>query len=350
MTIKKVEGGWLVDEQPGGRGAKRFRKTLKTQAEAKQYQAWLKTKVTLSPDWAPERAESRRLKDLITEWYTAHGSTLRSGDDQKKRLERLADAVGNPLADKFDASKFAEYRTRRVSEGVSLANCNREQAYLKAMFNQLAAIGRWSKANPVGKVKPFKVAESELTYLTDAQITDLLTALAASSNPHALPCAKVCLATGARWSEGEQLTRSQVKGGKVQFARTKTDKNRSLPISAELADELSEHYKKHGKQERFFAYCEGAFREAVERAGIELPDGQMTHVLRHTFASHFMQNGGNILTLQRALGHRDLKTTMRYAHLAPDHLLEVLTLNPLAGLNKAKMPADHADPEPNQTT
>ena len=265
-----------------------------------------------------------------------------------EQARKLLDRVG--LADKFDASKFAEYRTRRVSEGVSLANCNREQAYLKAMFNQLAAIGRWSKANPVGKVKPFKVAESELTYLTDAQITDLLTALAASSNPHALPCAKVCLATGARWSEGEQLTRSQVKGGKVQFARTKTDKNRSLPISAELADELSEHYKKHGKQERFFAYCEGAFREAVERAGIELPDGQMTHVLRHTFASHFMQNGGNILTLQRALGHRDLKTTMRYAHLAPDHLLEVLTLNPLAGLNKAKMPADHADPEPNQTT
>ncbi|MFQ1065102.1 tyrosine-type recombinase/integrase [Bordetella trematum] len=55
----------------------------------------------------------------------------------------------------------------------------------------------------------------------------------------------------------------------------------------------------------------------------------MTHVLRHTFASHFMMNGGNILTLQRILGHSTLTMTMRYAHLAPDHLQEARRLNPL---------------------
>ena len=67
----------------------------------------------------------------------------------------------------------------------------------------------------------------------------------------------------------------------------------------------------------------------MENGGIT-PDGQMTHVLRHTFASHFVMKGGNILTLQRLLGHRDLKTTMRYAHFSPDHLLEAVRLNPLA--------------------
>lgn len=68
----------------------------------------------------------------------------------------------------------------------------------------------------------------------------------------------------------------------------------------------------------------------MQRAGIETPAGQLTHVLRHTFASHFMMNGGNILVLQRILGHTDIKVTMRYAHFAPDHLAEALSLNPLS--------------------
>ncbi|HNN95404.1 MAG TPA: tyrosine-type recombinase/integrase [Pseudomonadota bacterium] len=44
------------------------------------------------------------------------------------------------------------------------------------------------------------------------------------------------------------------------------------------------------------------------------------HVLRHTFASHFIMSGGNILTLSKILGHSDVKVTMIYAHLAPDFL------------------------------
>lgn len=45
-------------------------------------------------------------------------------------------------------------------------------------------------------------------------------------------------------------------------------------------------------------------------------------------------NGGNILTLQKILGHTDIKMTMRYAHLAPDYLEEATRLNPLS--NKAE--------------
>lgn len=63
---------------------------------------------------------------------------------------------------------------------------------------------------------------------------------------------------------------------------------------------------------------------------IELAEGQMTHVLRHTFASHFMMNGGNILVLQRILGHANIRETMRYAHFAPDHLEEAALLNPIS--------------------
>ncbi|NOU00186.1 MAG: tyrosine-type recombinase/integrase [Gallionella sp.] len=65
-----------------------------------------------------------------------------------------------------------------------------------------------------------------------------------------------------------------------------------------------------------------SFRVAVEKSGLTLPKGQLAHLLRHTFSSHFVMNGGNILVLQKTLGHSSLIMTMRYAHLAPDHLQE----------------------------
>ena len=46
------------------------------------------------------------------------------------------------------------------------------------------------------------------------------------------------------------------------------------------------------------------------------------HSLRHTYASQFMMRGGNIYDLQKILGHSDLKSTMIYAHLSPQHLAE----------------------------
>lgn len=52
-------------------------------------------------------------------------------------------------------------------------------------------------------------------------------------------------------------------------------------------------------------------------------------MLRHTFASHFVMNGGNIITLQRILGHATIQQTMAYAHFAPGYLQDAVALNPL---------------------
>ncbi|ALP42889.1 integrase [Aeromonas schubertii] len=104
---------------------------------------------------------------------------------------------------------------------------------------------------------------------------------------------KLCLATGARWSEVEELTQSQVSPNRITFTCTKSKKSSSAPISPEL---YAQWPRKRG---RLFGDCYRAFEIAVSRAGLELPPGQNTHVLRHTFASHFMMNGGNILVLRR---------------------------------------------------
>lgn len=79
-----------------------------------------------------------------------------------------------------------------------------------------------------------------------------------------------------------------------------------------------------------FKPCYQEFKKMLALTDIVLTEGQKTHVLRHTFAAHFMMNGGNILVLQKILGHSNIRETMRYAHFAPDHLEEAAVLNPIA--------------------
>ncbi len=57
----------------------------------------------------------------------------------------------------------------------------------------------------------------------------------------------------------------------------------------------------------------------LKYAGVRVP-AHPWHAMRHTFASHYVMQGGNILALQKILGHSDVKVTMLYAHLAPDFL------------------------------
>lgn len=331
MSIQKSTNGWRVDIQPNGRGGKRYRKTLKTQAEAKAYEAWVISKVKENPDWQPAKKEERKLSNLVMTWFEHHGSGLRAGKNTFSRLNHLCQALGDPRADKFTAEMFAEYRRRRIEVGISQNNLNREHAYLRSVFNELTRLGYWSGENPLANIRQFKIQEKEMTFLTLDQIERLFVELKNGRNSDALTITKVCLATGARWSEAETLRHTQLQNGLIQFARTKSGKNRSIPVSSELFDELL-LLSKTNVTGRLFKSAASAFRSAIDRTGIKLPEGQLTHVLRHTFASHFMINGGNILTLQRILGHSTLAMTMRYAHLAPDHLQEAVKFNPLSQL------------------
>ncbi|EMH93010.1 tyrosine-type recombinase/integrase [Klebsiella pneumoniae] len=336
MTVRKLsDGQWVADfytvNRSDGKQGKRVRKKFSTKGEALAFENYTLQKIEDTP-WLGDGKDKRRLSELVHLWFERHGITLRDGEKRKSTMLWAAECMGSPLAIEFSAQLFTAYRakrldgqfarTKRVSQ-VSPRTMNLEHAYFLAVFNELKRIGEWTAPNPLENVRQFRVDESEMAYLTIEQIDQLLQECRDSSAKDLETIVKICLATGARWSEAETLRRSQISAGKVTFIKTKGKRNRTIPLDLDLIGELP---KKNGA---LFTPCYYAFRNALERAGIDLPAGQLTHVLRHTFASHFMMNGGNILVLQKILGHTDIKMTMRYAHFAPNHLEEAARLNPL---------------------
>jgi site-specific recombinase XerD len=331
VISKTKDGDWRVDIQPGGRsGMKRYRKTFSTKGEALAWERDLQGQVANDSGYARQRKDSRRLSELLELWWHTHASHLNSGEDMKARITALIEVVGDLPARTLTSSIFAHYRTTRLAAGLAPATLNREHSYMRSMFNELIRIGEWRYPNPLKQVRQLRVQERELSYLTIDNIAALLRECANSRNDHLTLVVKLALSTGARWSEAEKLPKANVSRGMVTYANTKGLKVRHVPIATHLVEELQQHGLKRPVCPLLFDACYSAFRKAAERAQIELPEGQATHVLRHTFASHFLQRGGNIVALQKILGHSDLKVTMRYAHLAPAHLEEAIRLNPLA--------------------
>ena len=275
--------------------------------------------------------QTMRLSQFMDLWHKVHGKTLKDGTYRYSRLLAIAERLGNPFLCDFTAAQFSDYRAARVAE-VRPSTVNHELRYMRALFNEMDRLGFYEADNPIGKIRQFKEREREMGFLTREQIPVLLTACADSENVHLLPVVKICLSTGARFGEAEYLLRTGLVGGAqpaVRFTDTKNGRSRSVPISDALYREVLA-LAKPVTSRNLFNPCRSAFRKAAERSKIQFPEGQLTHILRHTFASHFMMNGGDLLTLQRILGHSDLKMTLRYAHLSPDYLNQALEFNPLA--------------------
>lgn len=331
MIRKLPSGRWQVDLQPGGRGHKRIRKSFVSKSDAQRFQRWALSQHdsgTLAPQL---RQDKRTLVELIKAWHLAHGKFLRDGERRYKHLLRMSESFGNPIGSKLTATAYTVYRAQRIEAGISPKTCNNELGYLNAVFNELHRTADITYQNPFRNVRPIAIPEREMGYLDHDQIRKIFSELKErTTNPHAFLVARLSLETGARWSEAERLTLNRLEKHRVTFDQTKSGKNRSVPISEDLYKQLLEHLTQWGT---FGTSTISAFRRAVDRSGVDLPRGQCAHILRHTFASHFIMNGGNILTLQKILGHATINMTMRYAHLAPDHLEEAVTLNPVSGVD-----------------
>ncbi|WP_295894036.1 tyrosine-type recombinase/integrase [uncultured Vibrio sp.] len=338
MSIRNLKDGtkkpWLCECYPQGRSGKRVRKRFATKGEATAYEKFVLKEIDEKP-WLGEKADHRRLSEIVDLWFYLHGKSLKSGAMTYARLCLIVEGLNNPIAAHLTAKDLAHYRAQRLNKGrgrqntaMSNSSNNRDLGSLKSMFNKLASLNEWSLPNPVVGLETIKNAQSELSFLKEEQIFHLFEVIDRSWVKEELRLIfKICLATGARINEAVLLKSDQVYDGKITFVKTKGRRNRTLPISPDLYHDL-----KKGKTGRIFTCGYGVAHKWIDIALPELPKGQATHVLRHTFATQFMRNGGNILDLKAALGHVNIEQTMVYAHFSPDHLSSVVDLNPIANL------------------
>ena len=333
MSVTKQKNGkWLC--LVNRKGLKRVRKQFNTESEALQFEREYIVGLQFNPI---KISDPRTLLELINIWYKYHGINLAQKEKLLNQLKTAAVEMGNPVGHMLTPEMIVKYRYKRLYEDnppISAKTFNNIHSAISAVYNTLRKLRVINYENPINELDKLRLQERQLTYLSEKQIKDLLESIKTGcQNPSTWYVANICLRTGARWGEAMFLTRKQLHGKNlITFEKTKGKKTRSLPLDETFYNDLLDFCRLSEPSERIFTNCYSSFRKAVKRADITLPKGQLSHVLRHSFASHFMINKGNIITLQNILGHTDIKMTMRYAHLSPSHFRDVIELNPLANL------------------
>lgn len=150
-------------------------------------------------------------------------------------------------------------------------------------------------------------------------------------------------ATGMRLGEVLRLKVSDIDSQRmvIRVDQGKGRKDRYVMLSPSLLETLRAYWRASkprvfmfpgmgGKRALNATIAQRAFGNARERAGIK--KAVSFHTLRHSFATHLIESGTNVRTIQALLGHRSLQTTERYTHLAQNYLHQ--TSSPLDRLRK----------------
>ena len=196
---------------------------------------------------------------------------------------------------------------------------------------------------PVPKFRMPRFDNRRMRFLSDAEAKQLLHELKTKSDLwHDF--ALFALQTGLRAGELYALRPFDVdlSQAHIKIYDTKNGNTRIIPLN-ETALQISQKYKKRAK-ENFPLFHEGEnlpatsyriFRGAVIKCGFNIGitdrrEKVCFHTLRHTFASWLVQQGTPLAVVGNLLGHKNLKMTMRYAHLSPHQEFQAVSRLPLS--------------------
>jgi len=193
---------------------------------------------------------------------------------------------------------------------------------------------------------PFPHHEQRLPLILSKEEVERI--LAAPSHLKSRALLMTVYSTGLRRSEVAHLRVSDIDSARMTITVDgKGKKDRLVMLSPVLLDTLRQYWRQEKPKHWLFPgrtpdqpICDNVvfavFHNAVRRAGIT--KHVSPHSLRHSFATHLLESGTDLRTIQILLGHRSLKTTARYLHVSQYHVRA--TASPLDSLNLSKKPSE----------
>ncbi|OPY72243.1 MAG: Tyrosine recombinase XerD [Syntrophorhabdus sp. PtaU1.Bin050] len=245
-------------------------------------------------------------------------------------------AEGKRANEQIKPNKRTE-KARSEERPASERSINYCMAVLRQIFNYARRSGLFDGNNPVQGIKERKLDNKRFRFLTHEEAEQLLETLKLRS----LDVHDMCLLSldcGLRAGEVFKLTWGDVDTdkGMMVLRDTKSGQTRFGYMTTRVKDMLSRRIAGERNQLVFpgedgkpAQRITNTFFDTVNQLGFnrgvtDVRQKVVFHTLRHTYASWLVQNGVNLYTVQKLLGHSTISQTERYSHLAPSTLQDAI--------------------------
>jgi integrase len=207
------------------------------------------------------------------------------------------------------------------------ATIKHQLVIMRRLYSLARKWGLYSGKSPLESVSMPKLDNQQTEFLSDDELLRLLDTLEKWPCRESAAFVNFALLTGLRRGEMFKLTWDDVdfERGLIRLRDPKGGKTENIPVSNEALAvlrtlEVTSPFVFPGKDGAQRTSFNAPWQRIRKAAG--LPAGFRFHGLRHHFASALVSAGYDLLVVQKLLTHKDVKTTQRYAHLAPGALKE----------------------------